>query len=98
MRSWTPADVLSKCGACGHDILKGELYQLVRVPKLGAKGWIAGVVRKRCRACSDDSPELQRDVSTIQAPLGIDFTQLGKIDKPNLKDWKQLIAGREAEP
>ena len=90
MRSWTPADVLSRCGACGNDILKGELYQLVRVPKLGASGWIAGVVRKRCRACSDDSPELQRDVTTIKAPLGVDFSRISDVDTPLTRDWKAL--------
>ena len=98
MRQWVPAETELVCGGCRKPILKGELHQAVRVPKLGAKGWIAGVVRKRCRACSDESPELQRDVTTIKAPLGVDFTQIGKIDKPNLKDWKQLHAGAEAEP
>jgi hypothetical protein len=93
MRSWTPADVLSRCGACGKDILKGELYQLVRVPKLGASGWIAGVVRKRCRACSDESLELQRDVTTVQAPLGVDFTRLLDVDTPLTRDHKMLRVG-----
>ena len=69
MRSWVPADTELVCGGCRQPILKGEEHQQVRVPKWGEPGWISGV-RHRCRACADNSPELQRDVTTIKAPLG----------------------------
>jgi hypothetical protein len=92
MRHWVPAETELVCGGCRQPILKGEEHQQVRVPNVNVPGWVSGA-RHRCRSCSDDSPELQRDVTTVQAPLGVDFTRLLDVDTPLTRDWKALKAG-----
>jgi len=85
VRTWQAAPTRTLCTGCNSDILKGELFQSVRIPGVSRIG-------KRCRACADDSPELQREPDPSK-PLGVDFTSLGEIDTPLTRDHKMLRLG-----
>ena len=88
MRTWLAAPTRTLCTCCNADILKGELFQSVRIPGVSRTG-------KRCQLCADDSPELQREPDPPK-PLGVDFTAIGKVDTPLTRDWRSLKAGRDS--
>jgi len=91
MRVPATADAEILCTACGATIKKGDKYQLVRMPVVNGRGYLKRN-GKRCLACADDSPELQREPDPPK-PLGVDFTRVSDIDSPLTRDWKQKRLG-----